>query len=1118
MRARFFTFLAAVVLLASCAKEALKETPEEYTGEKTVLTVRLPDDGKTYMGALDGVSRKIYWSNNDRIAVNGISSIALADLEDNTDKANFVIDGVVNTPYKVVYPYEISKGPEDLTHVTLPAIQTYKAGGFADGMFPMAGYTENSSDLSLNHLCAILQIKIKRETADHAEERSGTVDEDNIIAVRFKGKNSERVNGTFSIDYTKDPITLATETGSTSEQEEVRVVKSQATSTSTAIEYYLVVPARTYENGFDIIVQDVNGHIMTKSKASSWTGEAGKLYKMPEFEFVPTETELGVEIATAQDLIDFATAYNNKEYESQGSSLVATLTNNIVFDENSSAAFNATGGIGLKDGLFGGTENYYYDGVFNGNDGSSNHSISGLNATVPLFCATERTGQINDITIENNCTFTFTHPNNADYFYGSVVGYHKGKMKGVTSEANISLVAVSSIGYETAIGGLVGRETVGTIDNCTYSGAISIPSGFQSSAKIIYIGGLVGRISNADGEVKKSSFSGTIDNQGQLTVPSDDNNYKNNPHLLIGGIVGLNSGTVEGCTTYNQNPGITVILNDGSDHPYSGTIVTHSTIAYHYAIAGIAGRNDGTVTDCTNNAGVLNIFSAARGQNDLNGRYLEVGGIVGYNSSGKTISGCTNNGGIITRANPKMQYVGGIVAWNDGTVSSCKNSSTATIGMGTSHTSPYGARMIYVGGVIGHNRSSASVSNIQNNAAINVSRVESTGGVAHRIGGVIGQNDAAIDGTDGSGTISNSGNIAQSNGVGMCNTPTEKNEYGYFLGGVVGYSTKAVKNVSNSGNVTYTCTATGVGAQYVHLGGVIGKVLAASTVDVEKCSNTANVTFTASATHKANANTRYYYNYLGGIVGYAKNAAIKGDSSTKCTNSGIIKGGDSGDNNNQATPSFTIGGIVGYLTGGSSIDYCELSGTGQAYNDHWSNRGIASYDCPIDGGIAGLVDGADTAPIPVSNCTVTSTKGDNAIFARRGAVGGIVGMAKYATISDCTVPVPFSGSGYFYGGIVAAAQNSTISNCTYSGTTIKSTQMQIGGGIIGQLDTATKIDGCSSYATTVNKNGTAVTTTGGIAGKSVAGSTIANCHYTASIAKICGDSNFTNGGGNAADL
>lgn len=1111
MKTRYFYLMAALALVAGCAKESL-ESGSELSGEKFYLTVGLPSDSKTHMGESEAGSRPVYWSNGDQIAVNGVASDELSGLADGVTSTQFSFSAVLNPPYNVLYPASIY---EDATQVTLPAVQTYKAGGFAEGMNPMAGYTDGSN-IQLSHLCAVVKISIKRAAT--------SADEDNIVAVRFKGRNNEQVSGDFTIDYETPALAAATGSGA---DLEVRVVKNQATSTTTAIDYYLVVPARSYSNGFDVIVQDVNGHIMTKSKTSFKDPnnelKAGHLYNMPEFEFVPTETELGVAISSAQDLIDFATAYNAKEYAQLGTSLVATLVDDISFTAEESEAFNATKGIGLKISYYGDTEDYYFDGTFDG----GNHTISGLDATVPLFKATSSSATIKDFTLDNTCSFEFTHSKVAELDAAAVVGYHRGTISNINVAAGVSLAEVDGVNKVTALGGLVGRGVVGIVDNCTYSGAISVPAGFQSSAQKIFVGGLVGEISNADGKVKDSSFAGTIDNQGQMIASSETDDFKANPQLMIGGIIGLNTGTIDNCTVANHATGITVILNDGSDHPYTGTVVTHSTNAYHYAIAGVAGRNEGTVKDCINNATVLNLFSAARGDGgNMNGRYLEVGGIVGFNASSKTVSGCTNNGAIITRANPKIQYIGGVVAWNYGIVSSCENTSTGAIGMGTSHTSPYGARMSYVGGVIGHNSSSATVSNIQNAANLSISRVETTTGVIHRIGGVVGLSDAVIDGASNGGTIINSGTITQQNGVGMCATPTADNDYGYFLGGVVGYATKAVKNVSNSGNVTYTCNATGVGAQYVHLGGVIGKVLASSTIDVEKCTNTANVTFIASAKYSDNNATRYYYNYLGGIVGYAKNAAIKGESSNKCTNSGVIKGGDGSANNNQGTQSFTIGGIVGYLTGASSVEYCELAGTGQAYNDHWSNRGVGSYDCPMDGGIVGLVIGTEEAPITITNCSVSSTRkaketdpdGLQAVYARRGAVGGIVGMAQYATISNCSVPVPFTGSGYFYGGIVAAAQNSEITSCTYSGTTIQSSQLQIGGGIIGQLDAGTTIDGCSSYATTVNKNGTAVTTTGGIAGKSVSGSTISNSHYTASIAKICGDSNFTDGSGNVADL
>lgn len=1091
MKARYFLPLAAIVLLAGCNKEvAIEEVPVP----KTILEVSIAQGTKTQLGAKEGSEYKVYWSDGDQIAVNGTASDALSGLSGNEQNATFTFSGVLSTPYNILYPASIYK---DDTHVTLPAVQAYKAGGFADGVFPMAGYSADGSNLSINHLCAIVKISIKRAASN--------ADEDNIAAVRFKGKNSEQVSGDFVIDYSTPALTPANGTGA---DLEVRVTKSLATSTTDAVEYFLVVPAREYANGFDIIVQDANGHIMTKSKASSWTPSAGKLYAMPEFEFVPNGTELGVVISNAQELVNFATAYNNKDYADLGSSLIATVTDDITFDASTSAAFNATGGIGLKKGV-NGTEDYYFDGIFNGDS----HTISSLEATVPLFVATNRTGTIQDLNIDDSCSFTFTHPNSGNYEVGSVVGYHRGTLDNVSVSAAVTL-ADAEVTQLTSLGGLAGRIVVGTIDNCTYSGALTVPAGFSATDKKIYIGGLAGWISNEEGKVLNSAFEGTLENEGQMVATSESDEMKNYPQLIMGGVVGLNAGTVSDCSTANHATGITITLNDGSDHDFTGTIVTHSTIAYHYAIAGIVGRNDHIVSGCNNAAGIVNIFSAGRGDGgNMNGRYLEVGGLVGYNASGASISGGTNSGPIIDRANPKIHYVGGLVGRNYGSVSSSSNSASGAIGVGTSYTNPYGSRMPYVGGAIGSNESGASLSNIQNAANINVSRIETTTGFICRIGGIAGYSKVDIDGAAGGGSISNSGNISQSTGIGHCSTPDGSNDYGYHIGGIVGNTTRAVKNASNSGNITFTCNATTAGAQYVRLGGIIGKVDAAATVDVEKCVNTGNVTFnpTSSAPQAGSTGAQYYYNYLGGIVGYASNAAIKGDSTTKCTNSGNITGGDGSGNLNKAN-TFWVGGIVGYITGDSSIEYCDLIGSGQAYNNHFSNRGDATYDSPAVGGIAGHVAGEDGTPIAVSNCSVAGTA---TVTGRRGAVGGIVGMAQYSTISSCTFPLNLAGSGYIYGGIVAQAQNSSINNCVYSGTTITSSQIKQGGGIIGKLESATSINGCSSYATSITKSGTAITS-GGIAATSVAGTIINNCHYASTIA-ICSDSNFT-GSDNVADL
>lgn len=833
-------------------------------------------------------------------------------------------------------------------------------------------------------------------------------------------------------------------------------------------------------------------------------------------EAAPDDTpENVVNIATAADFIAFAQKFNGKGYDGIAD-LQVKLLDDIVFDATSSMTFNSTGGIGLKEGA-NGQENYYFPGVFDG----CSHSISGLSASVPLFVAIDEAGSVKNLTLGSDCTFTFVHAVDDDGHFGPVAGYNKGLIQNVSVSSSVSL-ASATVNKATCLGGIAGRVTIGTVDGCTFNGAISVPADFKAQAQKIQIGGIVGRVSNADGKIKACIFSGTIDNQGQMIAAEESSDMKNNPQLLIGGVAGLNSGSIENCVTENHPVGITVILTDTSDHPITGSIVTHSTNAYHYALGGIAARNDGTVASCNNKSAIVNIFHAERGASgNMNGRYLEVGGIVAFNGEGATVSGCFNNGPIIDRANPKIHYIGGVVGKNHGSVLSCDNNAEGAVAVGTSYLTPYSARMPYIGGVIAYNASSGIVANVHNAAAINLSRYETTSGVMIRVGGVIGMSEAEIDGSAEGGSISNSGSLSQSNAVlTLCSEPSGANDYGFYLGGVVGYATAGVKNVSNSGAVKYTCNAAKVGVHYVYLGGVVAKLNAASAVDVLECHNTANVTFAVSEDaqcakdgHAGTADdphvVLYDYIYMGGVAGYAKNAAIK-DSD----NSGAVKGGDSSANNNRKKPSFMVGGIVGYVTGTSSISGCTLAGEGRANNDHFSNRGFTSYDCPAAGGIAGQVVGADGALIAISDCEVESTA---SVISRRGACGGIVGMAQYASVSQCKMPLSWSsGSAYFYGGIVALAQNSSINSCSYDGSEIKSSQIQIGGGITALLDAGTVVDGCSSKVETIDKNGTPITAYGAVAGQSVAGSAIKNCHYKNGV-QICSDANFT-GTGNVADL
>ena len=636
------------------------------------------------------------------------------------------------------------------------------------------------------------------------------------------------------------------------------------------------------------------------------------------------------------------------------------------------------------------------------------------------------------------------------------------------------------------------------------------------------IGGLVGWISNASGTVKDSSFAGTIDNEGKSIAAAETDELKGTPYLMIGGIVGSNSGTVDGCDAADHATGVTVVLSGNS---YTGTIVTHSSNAYHYAIAGIVGRNNGIVKgSCTNNATILNIFSADRGTSgNLNGRFLNVGGIVGFNAEGASVSGATNNGALIDRASPKIHCVGGIVGKNRGTISSSSNSATGDIRVGTSHyvDGPYGARFLYLGGCAGYQESTGTVSGFTNAGDLTVTEMEDTDLAIGAIGGVIGWSTSAITGS-GEAPISNAGNILQSNSNRKVSTERTSDPYGYYLGGIVGYTTKGVSTVSNTGNVEYQCYSVGSadlegGARFIYLGGIAAIVKASALVDVQYCTNSGNLLFnpTQTAPHNTGSGAtyaRYSDCYLGGIVGYGELVRIKGDATTKTTNSGNVQGGDTSGNTN-TTNTFYVGGIAGTLFGkGCSVSYCDITGSAVIYNCHWSNRAINAF-CPMCGGIVGYIYGANST---VSHCNLASTAN---VLGTRGHAGGIVGYGRAVTITDCTVSRDFTNqSTYCFGGIVSWLNAGTVKDCTYSGSKIRTSQLQTGGGIVGVLSGASTIDNCNSDVTDVSKNGAAITKYGAIAGESNASAVIKNSHYKSSI-QICGDTLFTTPAGeeNAAD-
>jgi len=1072
MKTRYYGILAAMALLAGCNKEMqeIDNPAGEETSAKTVLEVGIVSETKTHMDPTDDGGHKVYWSNGDAIRVNGEASDELADLAENTQSASFTFStATLIPPFNILYP---ASAWEDADHITLPAIQTYKADGFEDGFFPMAGHSADGTGLGVNHLCALVKILVKRETAEEAETRGGEVDTDNIACIRFKGGNSEKVSGVFGIDYTVP--SLAAETGSDADLE-VRVVKSQATS-ATAITYYLVVPARTYANGFDIIVQDTNGHIMTKSKSGETTLTAGKLYNMTAFAFVPTGSESGIEIDSAEDLIAFATAYNNNEYAGLRSSLIATITDNIVFDASTSALFNATGGIGTSDNGHGDTN--YFNGILqNGGD----YTISGLVATVPVIAFTGDGGIIKGLTLDNTCSYTVNTSTGNNH--GALVGRNKGIVKDCTSAASVIINNIQDVTTANQnYGGLVGYNPGGTIDGCTVSGDITCSQSSQTiTENSAYIGGIAGYQQN-EGTIKDCTFTGNITISDATTYGGITAAGKN---FYVAGILGrAEKAVISGCTAGIDGTARAIEVR-GTFVPAIGGIVgwlataadseiddCHNYMSLSFAsngaradtspcrIGGIAGRSSATVKNSTNAGSIASV---------CNSTTLDLAGIV---ADGVNVSDCTNHaGGTITRSNANQTeaqanryiYLGGIIGTLNaaGDITDCTNHAAITCNpTGTSSNTT-----VDLGGILGGaNASQVDISGCTNNGEILFDNNNASAAALARkaLGGILG--NASTAGTTVTG-CSNSGKVwSDNNTEGICGLLSIGGTIGHVAAGCI------VTDCTNSGQILCQNLGNNINA-YVDLGGIVGFSEAAITITGTSADATLNsgkvmVDGTGSA-------IVYARNTQGGILGYsnANNTII-----TNCKNTNEIN--CTLNTNGKNRPAYT-GGIVGILGSltyqsnaakslgaltGLEIGHC--NNTGKVYSADYSNT-AGNKNSAFAGGIAGLVSGTTTSPASIHDCTV----GTSQVYVYRGTGGGLMAYANYCTLENNTCSADMSGvnaSVNGVGGIVGRMFDSSMTNCTFSGKIARA--LKIGGLVYTLSDqngTGSTISGCKVNGATL---------------------------------------------------
>ena len=938
-----------MLLAVGCTKDDTADT--KVVDGKTIIGAGISET-RTSLGELENGARKVYWSNGDAIAVNGVASAALADIEAQSATAEFVFDGVLNLPYKAVYP---ASAYTDANTVTLAAVQAKAVNSFGEGAEPMAAYADAEGDLQFRHLCAVVKISLTADT-----------DADLIEYVEFRGNGSEQVSGAFSIDY--ENATLASASIADVDKT-VRVNVERTLSADGGTDVYIVVPAGTYGNGFTVKVVDTYGHYMEKSATSSKTLAAGEIMAMPAFAFVPTGTIAGIEIGSAAELAAFAEAYNNLEY-ADVDPLLVTLTADIVFDDATNASFEPIGGF-QSDG----TTTNYFNGRFNGNG----KTIKNYASANPIFAYCGGDGIIYDLAMDGSCEITVDA---AQTYVGSLVGYHKGQLRNCHSSATVTVggfEAASSM----AIGGLVGRLVEGTVEECSMDGALTVSDTF-TSAFDTNVGGVVGYNSNANGTVRKSALNGNIDWQGNVT---------NEKRLCLGGMVGRIAGRVEECTTA-ADVKISVVGNS----------------VYTNALGGMVGvvNENAVVADCVNGAAIATKLQ----RNSDASRYEYTGGIAGMNDG--SVTGSSNSGAIDFRSAQKTAAIGGVVGYSrvNGSVAGCSNS--GAVSARTSSEIPYGVRYLTIGGAIG-NGASVNVSWLENTGNVTVTRLESNNSVTLACGGCLGQVGANLAGTPAA-PITNKGNVTVTIGTTAFNWQAIGGVAGYvtaslsgvvneghvkvnpsvkmvnnYIGGVAGQvastAAQTITDVRNSGTVEFAPTAIKLGHTDICLGGVLG-LADATPITISGSSNTGKVERVAESEKINGAGSS-----VGGIAGRIINAKA---TIADCNNASSVREGNF-SNSLTETGAPSGGGIVGFISGVDATNRAQIR---NCNNSDAEGAGLYAKRGYL-GGIAGYAK-----YVVVENCNnYASTDASIAFY-----TGGIVGWAVSTEVSNCVCKAAELGS------------------------------------------------------------------------------------------------------------
>ena len=283
MKRILFAAIAASAMIVACQKT--EENFEQSDAHELHASIEADGASKTVLDE----NNNIRWSEGDQIVAFMKTSLGLKyQLKDSyigetsgyfskvsSGSSDDLGAGMEWDHIVAYYPYAESIkcakiGDNYAIDVVLPTEQTYEAGSFGGGVWPMVAVSKDN-DITFKNVCGGMKLQLK-----------GT---QKVVAINLEGKNSEKLSGAATVTAytdgeTKPAITMAS---GASTSVTLDCGSGIQLNQSPATEFIIALPPVLFSKGFTVTVTDDAGNPYTVETDKANTVLRSSLLVMPDF-------------------------------------------------------------------------------------------------------------------------------------------------------------------------------------------------------------------------------------------------------------------------------------------------------------------------------------------------------------------------------------------------------------------------------------------------------------------------------------------------------------------------------------------------------------------------------------------------------------------------------------------------------------------------------------------------------------------------------------------------------------------------------------------------------------------------------------------------------------------